>query len=689
MCSSYIISLLLLVVIGNAVSNPDYDDLLYSLLEIPLMKQVNIPDFNVSIECKAHISLLKEGLKNDEIWSYKMLDASSKLQSGILEGNTYDLGAFDECLAIDRRSEQGILGKYCLAAISLEKKNHSLTTVTNIKEKLMMRSEQGILGKYCLAAISLEKKNNSFTTATNIKEKLLILQLRQHFYSALCVPDACTKSDVEEILHSMSLNVDIEKTMCQTKDDLSYFDTNAVIVLCLLGTVLLLVTISTAYDSIGKKDNPLFMAFSVLRNGKKLISTPENPNEISCLAGVRVICLFLITFSHIYLQQTNFPLINFAELYRSRGAPFFLFISSSQLTVDVFLLLSGLMISYLFLLSSIKGHRLNIPLFYLHRILRLSPLSITVMAIYMFLMKYMGSGPLWPRCYEMEAKVCEITWWKTLFYIQNFFCLFQTCLLHSWYLAVDMQLYILSPLLLIPLKKFPRTTIFVTCGLIACNVIINFWRAWTLNMNTNYLRIDKYYSFNFSDHYLRYYINAFARAAPWLIGFVLGYVIFQKKQNQTNTSFKKGTDTLLWLISLFIIFLSIVLLNYASVSLEETNVIIHALKMSVIRPIFSIAICWVIYSCHFQRSEMLNWFLSLPLFKILSKLSYCSYLVHYPVIGIVFYSTRVSEYSSLLQLFINFSGIMALTQSAALLLSLCIEFPMLEIEKVLLKRKTD
>lgn len=45
-----------------------------------------------------------------------MIDASSKLPSGLLAGNFFDLGHFDECYAI---KNQEIYGKYCLGTYSL------------------------------------------------------------------------------------------------------------------------------------------------------------------------------------------------------------------------------------------------------------------------------------------------------------------------------------------------------------------------------------------------------------------------------------------------------------------------------------------------------------------------------------------------------------------------------------------
>lgn len=49
-----------------------------------------------------------------------MLDATSKIQSGILEGNIYGLGNFDECININTKVySKHIQGKYCIGYIPI------------------------------------------------------------------------------------------------------------------------------------------------------------------------------------------------------------------------------------------------------------------------------------------------------------------------------------------------------------------------------------------------------------------------------------------------------------------------------------------------------------------------------------------------------------------------------------------
>lgn len=66
-----------------------------------------------------------------------------------------------------------------------------------------------------------------------------------------------------------------------------------------------------------------------------------------------------------------------------------------------------------------KG-KINIPLLYFHRFLRLTPLLAVAVLLTMSLVRYMGSGPIWPMLIDMQREICEEEWYTTLSYIQNY-----------------------------------------------------------------------------------------------------------------------------------------------------------------------------------------------------------------------------------------------------------------------------
>lgn len=66
-----------------------------------------------------------------------------------------------------------------------------------------------------------------------------------------------------------------------------------------------------------------------------------------------------------------------------------------------------------------KG-RINIPMLYFHRYLRLTPLLVVSILFTMSLLRFFGSGPIWANTIDFLGKQCERHWWSTLLYVQNY-----------------------------------------------------------------------------------------------------------------------------------------------------------------------------------------------------------------------------------------------------------------------------
>lgn len=122
-------------------------------------------------------------------------------------------------------------------------------------------------------------------------------------------------------------------------------------------------------------------------------------------------------------------------------------ILSAPISVDTFFMLSGLLVSINMLKhfektwdltkfdyislhyiqdnsicfpSIFRKGRMNVPMLYLHRYLRLTPLlAITILST-VSLLRFMGNGPLWPMMFNFISKQCESNWWSTILYVQNY-----------------------------------------------------------------------------------------------------------------------------------------------------------------------------------------------------------------------------------------------------------------------------
>jgi peptidoglycan/LPS O-acetylase OafA/YrhL len=67
-----------------------------------------------------------------------------------------------------------------------------------------------------------------------------------------------------------------------------------------------------------------------------------------------------------------------------------------------------------------KGVKFNVPLYYFHRYLRLTPALAAMLLAHAALFNYFGSGPLWQNTDAYLSKACRKYWWSTLLYIQNY-----------------------------------------------------------------------------------------------------------------------------------------------------------------------------------------------------------------------------------------------------------------------------
>lgn len=63
---------------------------------------------------------------------------------------------------------------------------------------------------------------------------------------------------------------------------------------------------------------------------------------------------------------------------------------------------------------------INVLLLYFHRYLRLTPLLILTVLFSISLLKFFGNGPNWTQRMNIALNNCELYWWSTLLYVQNY-----------------------------------------------------------------------------------------------------------------------------------------------------------------------------------------------------------------------------------------------------------------------------
>ncbi|KAF2896150.1 hypothetical protein ILUMI_10023 [Ignelater luminosus] len=427
-------------------------------------------------------------------------------------------------------------------------------------------------------------------------------------------------------------------------------------------------------------DKNLLISFSLMENSKTLFRK-DSLNQLTCLNGIRSICLLWVILTHqMYRDILLFPLLNRLDIYkmnRTRG----LTVLFGSFCVDSFLLMGGLVLSYSYMNSASKGRKFNILRHYVHRCVRLMPVLITVLLFYLTLMKHVRSGPF-PD--ENASQHCEKYWWSTLLFIQNYLNPTELCVGTSWYLSVDMQLFVFSPLMLTGLKKAPKATMTVLTVLSICSILSAFLTQWFRQMHTSTFAAY----LTSVDSVIHIYYPTHSRASSWIMGLMLGYCIHKTKSKETGIDknlIKQIVIILLWILSLLLMVTCAIVED--DQYLNEFGRFGSSLQMSLTAPAWLLSLSWIIFACVSGYGGLVNWFLSLPIFRFISKLSYSMVLTHDCIICLMITAASTALDFEVITVFCQFCGSTMLSLCVSLVVTLAIEYPFITLEQLLWDKK--
>lgn len=84
------------------------------------------------------------------------------------------------------------------------------------------------------------------------------------------------------------------------------------------------------------------------------------------------------------------------------------------------------------------------------------------------------------------------------------------------------------------------------------------------------------------------------------------------------------------------------------------------------RTIWPLCLCWISYACLSGYGGFVTWFLSLPVFQVLSKIIYSTYLIHLPLIALHV------NYSRTLPYFTNYNLVRCIVIIENIVFSVCL-----------------
>src|SRR5438132_11160133 len=133
--------------------------------------------------------------------------------------------------------------------------------------------------------------------------------------------------------------------------------------------------------------------------------------------------------------------------------------------VDLFFVLSGYLIGGQLLAPLARDQSINLRRFFARRLLRIMPAYFAVLAIYFLL-------PSWREYPEISPL------WKFLVSVQNIGLHGGTAFSHAWSLAVEDQFYLLLPLILILVSRWPRARVIVPSIIVFGGIVLRAFLSW-------------------------------------------------------------------------------------------------------------------------------------------------------------------------------------------------------------------
>nr|XP_027221828.1 nose resistant to fluoxetine protein 6-like [Penaeus vannamei] len=583
----------------------------------------------------------------------QMIDSWGKYPDGFLSVGLRATGVFDECVSVQSREPGGARGKFCSIAYS-SAKGHG-------KENGAAPHDMTPL----LGAVSGTVTPVMFGVAR---------------YDT-CIPDVCSQQDLQTSLGQIlklfispaaiaMMSVNMEQPVC----------VEAILVPSALAVLLGILAAATFLD----------LWYKVKKRPPSGLQCQTNPFKF-----LRVLSMTWVVLGHQYVYNLTSTTNLLGAAKKVQGI-LFQVIANGNLCVDSFFFVSGLLVANGVLSEVKRTGKFNVILYVVHRLLRFQVIVLTdtdaaIVLVCLFmasLLEHVVTGPYAHDVIPSIQASCAKFWWRDALFVSNFFTPVSSgpryqCMDQCWYTCVDTQLYLVAPLLILPLHFSPRAGKVWLYLMSITSVVIPAVIIYIYDLPPGDFLLGNN---KVTEYYARVYVAPWCRASPYVIGIWLGYFI--SKQGSDELSLKKWQLVAGWTCAAFASLA--VLLGGWSYNTPFTAMkydpVTQVLYGSLHRAVWAAALAWVVFTCHYGYGGLVNDFLSYPLWQPLSRLTYTMYLTAICVQLVVAASARTAFYFSHVNKIIETCGTVFFTIPAALLLSLAVEAPVLRAEALLLRR---
>ncbi|XP_055693335.1 nose resistant to fluoxetine protein 6 [Lutzomyia longipalpis] len=426
----------------------------------------------------------------------------------------------------------------------------------------------------------------------------------------------------------------------------------------------------------------LFLCFSVCSNARVILSLDRPPRDsLPFLHGIRFMSLMWTIMVHTYLQVFAIGENRYTRDLAEKSF-FYQIIGNATFSVDSFFFISGLLVTLIFLRKhtasggkdakdsriAVKSNICKSILLVVYRYLRLTPAYLFVIIANEVSLRFTYDASVFAPGL-IDHITCHNFWWRNILYVNNWFPFHELCMIWSWYLANDMQFYIMAVLLLIFATRHFKTSAVITLGVL----FISWVTAATVSLHYRFTHkiSDPFESFDFL------YDKPWQRIGPYIMGMITGYIVFRLP---TPPRISWLTNMILWLLSVGIL-LALVFGTWNGV----LNIPLTAMYVSLGHSAWGLSLMWMTLSCFWGYATSINNFLSGRIFLPLSRLTYCTYLIHPMIMMITSFQMEAPIHMQHSFVITAFFGNAVISFITAFIVSLMFEAPVIRMLKIIFR----
>ncbi|EFN74220.1 Nose resistant to fluoxetine protein 6 [Camponotus floridanus] len=544
--------------------------------------------------CGKELQDFRDALEQRILWSLKMLDSSGGLKSGFFYGNNYWLGVTTQCFDTMNREPLDLLDKDLL---------------NNTIYRDPQKEFPPFKVTYFVAYI---RHNSTLQYHLNVPNEDLITL-------GLCLPASCSISELSVILerifrdrallandlYSMDFKLIEVKDV---KDDYEWLFSGPILLICVvLALTISIMIIGTVYD--------LFVYQKYLNAKNKTTKNKANgentPEEME----------MAVSSSPQENRIGQVLLYNPVWTLRiTTGLPIQI-LANATISVDTYFFISGFLVAYLYLKNITNkqrdesfNYRAKLNEFFVYvmrRYIRLTPAFMMMVGILQLNSAWYNKTSQFYMD-ERPHETCVKYWWRNLLYINNLYERKELCMSWSWYLASDMQFFVIAIALLILSTICFYTAAFILIAILIGTIVLSGYISYIYEyipiLSEQYRLLDVLY------------YPPWVRIGPYIIGIIAAYILINLNKRIT---LKRTTLILCWSFgsscNIFVLF---------GLYKRHISVLSTAIYVALSRTIWAIGIAWLVIVCCTKHGGIIKQVLSFKVWIPLSRLTYCAYLLN-------------------------------------------------------------